>query len=62
MVLNPQCGIETFPLLMELFNGSEPKAIADGIWHGAPLNVGPQKQRAESLPSELHYGCREKQL
>lgn len=30
---------------MELSNGSELKAVEDGIWHGAPLNVGPQNSR-----------------
>lgn len=30
---------------MELSSGSELKAVEDGIWHGAPLNVGPQNSR-----------------
>lgn len=29
---------------MELFNGSELKAVADGIQHRAQVNVGPQKE------------------
>lgn len=36
-----QYGLETFPLLTELFNGFALKAVADGIQHGAQLNVGP---------------------